>query len=77
MTTKEAILHILANDPSANKYRLSKAFKCSNTTIHNYVNGEACMSATVYEKFLEIYPEIEITDIYTDPSKDYTLGLPK
>ena len=74
MTTQEAILYILEHDKSANKYRLSKALNCSNTTIHNYTKGKAVMSDTIFEAFTAVYPDIRITDLYIAESKRYKLG---
>ena len=73
MKTQDAIIHILDKDKSANQYRLSKAFGCSHTTIKNYIDGKTSMSEKVYEKFKEIYPGIEISDVYSLPK--YELGL--
>ncbi len=75
LTTKQAIEYILKEDKQANKYRLAKAFGCSNTSIHNYIKGVAVINEDVYQKLVEIYPEIEVIDVYYKPQ--YKLGLTK
>lgn len=72
MTTKEAFTYVLDEDEHANKYRLSKTFGCSHTSIANYCSGKRPISFEIYQKFRDVYPTIEITDV--QKPQVYTLG---
>ena len=63
MKTQEAIAHVLKHDKNSNNLKLSKALGCTHTTIANYLKGKGTMNRRVYEKFKEIYPSIQITDV--------------
>ena len=64
MTTKEAINFVLNRDPEANKSSLARALGVTRMTIVNYARGNTKMSYEVYKRFKELYPSVEIEDIF-------------